>query len=823
METVLQDLRYGVRMLFKNPALTAAAVLSLGLGIGANTTIYTLVNAVLLRPLPIRDASGVVAVFTTDEKNKGGFNDFMSISRPNFEDYRDRNQTFSEMAAYQGLALSLSGRGEPEQINGEMVSGNYFSLLGVSPGLGRYFLPEEDKVKGASPVAVLSHGFWTRHLGADPAIVGKSLTLNGQPFTVVGVARPGFIGINALGGPDVWVPMAMHEQVLTGFVAENFDDRRALLWNVAGRLKPGVTVEQARADVRRIGTQLEKEYPVPNGERGGTVLSISQSTLNPGFRRIVVLSGAVLMTVVGLVLLIACANVANLLLARAGARRKEVAIRLSLGASRARLIRQLLTESALLALLGGAAGLLVAFWSRDLLLALRPPQFLLPAGLDLPFDARVLGFTILVSLVTGLLFGLAPALQASRPDLAVELKDKTIEPAGRRSVTLRGALVVAQVALTLIALVGAGLFLRSLGNTQRIDPGFDLRGLLVMTFDVGAQGYDQARGLDFYRRAVERAGTVAGVRAATISSVLPLGGGGFSRTVFPEGHEPAAGSTGTFVLANTVVPGYLGVMGIPLLKGRDVNDADRDGAPFAVVINRAMADRFWKDEDALGKRFKFFGDPDFRQVVGVVENTKIFTLGEDPQPVAFVPLRQAYEPAMTLIVRTTGGDPRALVATVRREIQSLEPNMPLTNVQTGGDMLDGTLWAPRMAAGLLGVFGLLALILATVGIYGVMSYTVSQRTHEFGIRMALGAGTRDVQRLVLRQGLVLVAVGLLLGLLASLVLTQFVATLLVGVGTADPLTFGGIALLLLGVALFAGYVPARRATRVDPMVALRYE
>jgi len=820
METLIQDVRYGTRMLLKSPGLTLIAALSLALGIGANTTIYTLINAVLLQPLPFGDPERVAAVYTTDEKNKGGFNDFNQTSRPNYEDYRDRNQVFSGMAAHLGVPLNLSGSGKPEQIFGEMVTGNYFDLLGVKAAIGRTFLLEEYRADGAGPVAVLSDGAYRRRFGGDPHVIGRTLTLNGQPFTVVGVTPPGFRGMNAIGGPEMWVPMSMHQPILTGFLAENYDERRALIFDIVARLKPGVSSDQARADLRRIGSLLEKEYPVPNGSRSATLVPAAQATINPNIRRVFVMAGGLLMTVVALVLLIACANVANLLLARAGARRKEIAVRLSLGASRARLVRQLLTESLLLALLGGSAGLLLAFWSKDLILASRP-QLFLPANLEVALDGRVLLFTLMISVATGLLFGLAPALQATRTDLSIELKDRTSQPAHRRRPTLRGALVVAQVALSLVALIGAGLFLRSLSNTQQIDPGFETRNLIVVTFDLGAQGYDRPRADDFYRRALERSAAIHGVRSATLATNLPIGGGGFSRTVFPEGHEPAAGSTGTFVLVNTVVPGYLDAMGVRLLAGRDLSEADHDGAPLVVVFNETAAKRFWPD-GAVGKRFKFFGDETLREVVGVVETTKVFTLGEDPQPIAYLPVQQAFQTAMTLHV-LTDSDPKPLLETVRREIQSLDPNLPLTVVQTVGDLLDQSLWGPRMAATLLAIFGLLALLLASLGIYGVMSYSVSQRTHEFGVRMALGARGRDVLSLVLRQGVLLVAGGVLLGLVVAALVTRLVAALLVGVGATDPATFAAISLLLLAVTLFASFLPARRATRVDPVIALRYE
>ncbi|HYV18803.1 MAG TPA: ABC transporter permease [Verrucomicrobiae bacterium] len=820
METLLQDIKYGLRMLLKSPGLTAVAALSLGLGIGANTTIYTLINMLFLKPLAIEDGQRVVAVYTTDEKNKSQF-EVSQTSYPNFKDYRDRNQVFQEMAAHQFCGLNVTGAGEPEQTAGEMVDGNFFTLLGVKAAQGRVFTLDEAKIDGSAPVAVLSHGYWTRRFGADPRVVGKNLGLNGHPFTVIGVMPADFGGLVALGGPDLYVPMAMHKELLTGFMAENFEDRRALTWDIVARLKPGVTEEQARGDLRRIGSQLEKEYPEPNGMRNSTLMPVAQSIINPGLRGVFVMAGGLLMGTVALVLLIACANVANLLLARSGARRKEIAIRLSLGANRARLIRQLLTESILLALLGGTLGLMFAYWSRDLLVASRPAQ-LFPNGIDVPLDARVFFFTLAISVATGILFGLAPAIQGSRADLAIELKDRTQEPAARRRVSLRGGLIMAQVALSLVALVAAGLFVRSLRNTQGIDPGFEPKNLLVMSFDVGAQGYDQARGETFYRDVVERAKALPGVRSVSLAANLPIAGGGFSRTVFPEGRDQSTGSTGTFVIADTIAPGYLDTLDIALHRGRDLAEADRPDKPLVVLINEAMAQQFWPGEEAVGKRFKFYGDTDYRQVAGVVENTKVFSLGEDPKPKAYVPLGQYYEPAMTLLVRTSA-DPKPLLESVRRAVQAMDANLPLTNIQTVSSLLDQALWMPRMAAILLSIFGGLALLLASIGIYGVTTYTVSQRTHEFGVRMALGARARDVLGLVLRQGMMPVVIGVGIGLAGALFVTPLVAALLVGVGATDPVTFGVIAILLLAVAALAGYLPARRATRVDPTVALRYE
>jgi len=821
METLMQDVRYGLRMLLRNPGFTVVAVLSLALGIGANTTIFTLVNTVLLNPIPVRDPQTLVSMFTTDEKNKNNVFNFFGVSNPNYKDYRDQNRSFVEMAAYGGVPINLSGGGEPEQINGNIVSGNFFSLLGVQPVLGRSFLAEEDKVDGAHPVTLLSDKLWKRRFASDASIVGKPITLNGQAYTVVGVAPPGFQGVNTLGGPDLWVPVAMHGQILSGIFAENYEERRALIFNVIARLKPGVTMSQAEGELRTIATRLEKEYPTPNGGRSVTLLPLSQTTVNPNIRRVFVVAGGLLMTIVGIVLLIACANVANLLLARATARRKEIAIRLSMGAGRLRLVRQLMTESAVLALLGGAAGLLVAFWARDLLLASRPPQFFI-GQIDLNLDARVLLFTLLVSLLTGIVFGVVPALQASRPDLVVELKERTGQPghAGRR-VNLRNILVVAQVALSFVSLIGAGLFLRSLQNTERINPGFEAQDLVTLTTDVGAQGYDRVRGEEYQRRLLEKVRGLPGVRAAALSANLPMGGG-FGRTVFPEGQEASAGAVGQFTTANEMSLGYLDTLGIKLRRGRDIAETDKQGAPLVVVINEAMAKQFWKGEDALGKRFKFFGDAEFRQVVGIVEDTKIFTLGEDPQPQAYIPVLQQYNPAMTLNVRAKT-DGKSLLPTIRQAVQALEPTMPLTNVQTADDLIQQVLWAPRMGATLLGIFGLIALTLAAIGIYGVMSYSVNQRTVEFGLRMALGARPADVLGLVLRQGMLFVAIGLLIGLVAALLGMQLVAALLVGMSATDPLTFALISLLLAVVAGLAGYVPARRATRVDPMVALRYE
>jgi len=826
MSTLLQDLRYGARLLLKTPGFTLIAALSLALGIGANTTIFTLINAVLLNPLPVEDPSQLVSVWTTDELNRsGGFGfGFLQTSPMNYKDLRDKNEVFSGIAAHAGLPLNITGgTGDPQQVFGEIVTGNYFSVLGAKPAIGRGFLPDEDQKPGAKLVCVLGYGEWQKRFGGEPSIVGRTISLNGRQFTVVGVMPKGFKGTNAIGAPAVWVPYMTYQQTTTGFFLELIrpDQRRGLVFNVTGRLKPGVSVRQAEANLKTLARQLEQEYPNDNKGRNVTLVPLAQATINPGFRGNIVAAGGLLMTIVALVLLIACANVANLLLARAAARQKEIAVRLSLGATRAQLIRQLLTEGTLLAVVGGAAGLMLAYWAQDVLWSFRPP-FLQADAIDIHPDARVLLFTLGIALATGVLFGLAPAIQASRPDLVVELKEKTSAPTGSRSpLSLRNVLVAAQIALSLIALIGAGLFLRSLQNAQRINPGFDVERLATMSFDLGAQGYTEERGRQFQQRVLERAASVPGVQSATLASTVPLFAGGFARTVFLEGQDASDRRAGRLVQIAVASSHYLETLGIALVRGRPTSEIDQPNTPSAVVINETMAKRFWPDQDAIGKRFKFFGQDNFQQVVGIARDSKYNFIGEDPTPYIYQATTQVYQPQLSLFVKAP--NPQAVIGTVRGEVQQLDRNLPLTGVFTLNEIFDQSLWAPRMGAWLLAVFAGLSLVLAVIGIYGVMAYSVSQRTRELGIRMALGAGRADVVRLVVLQGLRLTIAGVIVGLAVSLAVTRLVATLLFNVSPTDLVTFVAVPALLAVAALGASYLPALRATRIDPMIALRYE
>jgi predicted permease len=824
MSTFFQDLKFGARLLAKTPGFTVIAALSLALGIGANTTIFTLVNAVLLNPLPVEDPSQLVSVFTTDERNATDNAGFLQTSPSNYADLRDKNEVFSGLAAHAPLPLNISGgTGEPQQVFGEIVSGNYFSVLGARPLVGRGFLPDEDKTPGAKLVCVLGYGEWQTRFGGDTGIVGRTIDLNGQKFTVVGVMPKGFKGTNAIGAPALWVPSMTYPQTATGFFLEMLrpDSRRGLIYNLTGRLKPGVTVKQAEANLKTIARQLEQEYPNENKGRNVSLIPLSQATVNPGFRSNLVIAGSLLMTIVGLVLLIACANVANLLLARAAVRQKEIAVRLSLGASRGRLIGQLLTEGTLLALIGGAAGLLLAYWAQSVLWSFRPP-FLQADAVDLDPDARVLLFTLGVSLVTGMIFGLAPAVQSSRPDLVVELKEKSSVPGGaNRLFSLRNLLVASQVALSLVALVGAGLFLRSLQNAQQINPGFDVEHLATLSFDLGAQGYTEERGRQFQQRVLERAVSIPGVETAALASTIPLFQGGFARTVFLEGQDATDRRAGRLVQITVGSARLLDTLGISILRGRSLADTDQPNTPRVVVINETMAKRFWPDQDAIGRRFKFFGQDVFNEVVGIAKDSKYNFIGEDPTPYIYQATTQVYQPQVSLFVKAK--NPAAVLGALRGEVQQLDRILPLTAVFTLNDIFDQSLWAPRMAASLLLVFAGLSLLLAVIGIYGVMAYAVHQRTREIGIRMALGASRADVLRMIVVQGLRLTVIGIVVGLAVSFAASRLIATLLINVSPTDVVTFVLVPIVLGAAALGASYLPALRATRIDPMVALRYE
>jgi putative ABC transport system permease protein len=812
-------------MLIKNPGFSAIAILSLALGIGANTTIFTVVNAILLNPLPVKDIARVVEVDTVDTKTRvtAANSEKLGLSYMNFKDYARQTQLFSSMSCLAGpLPLTWSGGAEPRQLQGQLVSASFFDMLGLRPAAGRFFLPDEDSKPGGNNIAVLSYSLWSNKFGANPNVVGQIITLNATPYTIIGVAPHGFKGtFTFLSAEEVWIPVSMYPQVLAGFFKDNFNTRRFLATVAYGRLKDGVSQSSAEASLKTAAAGLESAFPTDNAGRSVALTPLAEAAVGVNQHGQLTLAGGLMMGVVGLVLLIACVNLANLLLAQAAGREKEIGVRAAMGASRGRVIQQLLTESMVLAFLSALAGLAIAYGGRTVLWSFRPP-FIANSDLDLGFDSHVLLFTLSVAVLTAVLIGVAPALKAASPNLTEVLKiggrGNTV---GFASNPFRSLLVVTEIALALVALVGAGLFVRSMQNAQRIDPGFESTRLFMFSFDLGALHYDEGRGQQFFRAAIERAQATPGVESATIADAPPLVGG-FARTIFPEGQDEASGYRGTLTQLNDIAPSYFQTLRIPLMSGREFTDSDRATTHAVAIASEAMAKHFWPNENAVGKRFHFFGDPTLREIVGVVHNTVVGNIGEEPQPFVYLPLMQNYSPAATLLARTSGR-PEALISAVRSQVQSLDSNLALTNVQTIGELLSQGLWAPRMGAALLAVFGGLALVLAVIGVYGVLSYSVNQQTREIGIRMAMGAQTGRVLGLVVGQGMRLAAAGLILGLIVAFAAMRFLSSLLFGVSAHDPLTFAGVSLVLALAAVLACYIPARRATKVDPIIALRYE
>ncbi|HEV2705012.1 MAG TPA: ABC transporter permease [Pyrinomonadaceae bacterium] len=819
MSTLWQDLRYGIRMLRKSPGFTAVAVVSLALGIGINTSIFSLVNAVLIRPLPSVTEPERLVWFSAP------------ASYPNFEDYRAQAEVFDGMTAASGTdEFSLQTGGEPELVRGEFVTADYFSVLGVEAARGRTFVAEDEQT--TTPVVVISDNLWRTRYGADPALVGREIHINGMAFKVVGIAPPDFIGTEVGLKRELWLPLAMHTQLHPSLSDEATGaDRRAGMlqrrdthWlNVVARLKKGVAREQAESAMMTIAARLNEAYR--NRNRHEALMSVRlinfSGGIDPRDRADALPFAGLSMAVVALVLLIACANVASLLLARAALRQRETAVRQALGASRFRLVRQWLTESLLLSSLGGAAGLLLAMWTTDLIRYYASATPL--AHLDLSLDKAVLAFTSGVSLATGILFGLAPALQVSRPDVTTALKGDGASGAGmtRARSRLRRAFVVAQVTLSVVLLIGAGLFLRSMRGAQSIDPGFRVDKGLTLPVDLGLMRYTKERGLNFYEELLARVSAQPGVESASVMQFVPLGFSFAQREIIREGATREDGALDAGY--NAVGADYFKTMGITLLRGREFTAEDREQAPPVVVVNETLARRLWPNEEAIGKRVSLEGRAGtFAEVVGVARDGKYASLGEQARPFVYQPMLQSYSPRMTLVVRTKE-DPRGVAGTVRNQLRALEPKLPVAEARTLAEQVALSLFPARVAAWLLGSFGLLALALAGVGIYGIVSYSVSQRTHEIGVRLALGAQGRDVLRMVVGEGLRVVGLGIAVGLALSLAATRLVASFLYGVSPTDFATFTVIPLLLAAVAFLASYIPARRAAKVDPMTALRYE
>jgi predicted permease len=834
---IRQDLRFAFRMMRKNPGFTLIAVLTLALGIGANTALFSVVDAMLLRKLPVsrpeqlvlfrwlggqRVVRGFNGVRETDAAT--GLQTSTSISYPAFERFRDQNQTLASVFAFASLGrLNLNADGQAEMAHWQAVSGSYFTGLDVPAVLGRMLTNEDDKA-GAEPAAVISYRYWQRRFNSDPAVIGKVVYLSGAAFTIVGVTPREFWGTFDVGSaPNITVPIALLAQVSPEGAERK---RSASNWwlHIMGRLKPGVSSAQAQAELTAILQRHVLELP---NDAGGQRVA-PQIKLDSGSQGLMYARGifsiqlAILMAIVGLVLLIACINLANLLLARAANRQKELAVRASVGASRIRLIQQLLTESVLLAVLGGGLGLLFADWGKDVLLALLTANWN-EFVVDLRLDWRVLGFTALISALTGILFSLVPALRATRIELTPMLKENPGSEGPVRS-RLSKALVVTQVAMSLLLLAGAGLFVRTLHNQNQIDAGFDRENLLIFKVHPRSSGYETARLADLYRQITERIAALPGVSAVT-SSVDPLVAGSYSTPhVKVPGYTPRAGENMSVGLAS-VAPDFLATMGIPLLSGRELTSQDNQQAPKVAVVSQALAQRFFPNQNPLGRRLNILEMWEV-QIVGVARDAKYGDLRGAIRPVVYLPYlqNQPGPPAaeMSFTVRTAG-DPITVMAAIRQAVQSIDRNLPISNVGTQNEVIARMFAKERLFAGLSSFFGLLALALVCIGLYGVMSYTVARRTHEIGVRMALGAQSADVLRMVLGESLVLVLTGSLIGLAAAFATMRWIAGMLYVPIAIDPLTIALATLLLLAVAALSGWLPARRAARVDPLVALRHE
>ncbi len=807
------DIKFGARMLRRAPGFTATAALTIALGIGVNTTIFSILNALLLRPLP--GAARVHELVQIGRTQRGsGFDTF---AYPDYRDFRDGARSLASIAAVWTAPAHLSTGGASERVRAEVVSGSYFTTLGTRPAVGRLLTNEDDGAPGANPVVVLSHGAWERRFVSDPGVVGRQVTINGVAYTVIGVAEEGFNGAQVGGVVDLFVPIAMVGQLLPQ-AASMLEERGSVWLDLIGRMAPGATPAAVQRELSAIATELGRRFSRTNEDRGVRV--VQGIGLAPDTRESVATFMTVLIGVVGLVLLIACANVANLLLARGMTRSRELAVRASLGASRFRLVRQLLAEGFLLAMLGGALGFALGVWSLRLVLEL--PVFATSfAGMTVSVDPRVLAFGIAAVVMSGLLFALPPAFQASRVDLVTGLK-LGAPGSGDRRTRLRTSLVIAQLALSLVLLVAAGLLVRTLQALYRIEPGFDTSEVLVATIDAGLQGYDDERGRQTFEEIERRVAALPGVERAALGYMLPLGGGGWDSRVFPAEVAPAAGDEGLKTDINAVSPSYFATLGIQLLRGRGFTSADRTGSPPVAVINQAMADQLWPGMDPVGRRFRVGREGDVViDVVGVVRTARYRTLTEADRPFFYRPFGQVYRPSMTLHVRAAAGDPYALVPVIRRELDGLDRDLPLSRVRTLAERVDGSVGAERTVATLVTLYGALALVLAAVGLYGSMAYSVSRRTREIGLRMALGAPRSGVLRHVLGQALRVAMVGVLIGLVIAVPATRYLRSQLYGVDPNDPLTLVAVLLILAGTAVAAAFAPARRATRVDPVEALR--